>query len=193
VAYVPGEAAVISPDAAIQTVGGRRVRPLNPSPAEIDVGDVAHALSQLCRFGGHSRSFFSVAQHSCLAADAVAARGGTREERLWALLHDASEAYLGDLAHPLKNSPYGKAYRTAEERLQAAVCERFGLSRESPELVKRVDRALLASERRALMADTWDWPELTGVEPLDVEIEPWPPERARSEFLRRFRELETAP
>jgi hypothetical protein len=187
-ADVPGEAAV-NAEAAIQTVGGRRVQPLEAAPGDIDLEDVAHALSNLCRFGGHTRVFFSVAQHSCLVADAVAAAGGSPEETLWALLHDAAEAYLGDLAHPLKHSPYGDAYRVAEERLQAVVCARFGLAADTPARVKRVDRSLLASERLALMADAWEWPELAGVDPLDVEIEPWSPERARREFLERFERL----
>ena len=180
---------MIRVDAAIQTVGGRRVRPLDPTPGDIELEDVAHALSNLCRFGGHSRVFFSVAQHSCLVADAVAESGGSADDTLWALLHDAAEAYLGDLANPLKHSTYGEGYRVAENRLQAAVCARFGLPVEPPELVKQVDRAMLASERRALMVDVWEWPELEGVEALEVEIEPWPPERARAEFVRRFAKL----
>jgi hypothetical protein len=180
---------------AIQTFSGVLVDPLAPDPGLIDPVDVAHALSHHCRFGGHSRVFYSVAQHSCVVADAVERAGGTSEETLWALLHDATEAYLGDLPHPLKHrSPLGVVYKEAEGRLQAAVAERFRLEPEPPPAVKRFDRAALAAERRLLMVAVADrhWPELGGVEPLEVEIEPWPPERAAAEFLARLERLEAA-
>jgi hypothetical protein len=171
---------------AIQTWSGRRFSPLEPDPTAIEIEDIAHALANLCRFGGHCSAFYSIAQHSCLVADAA---GADHRTALHALLHDASEAYLGDLPHPLKHrSPLGVLYREIEEPLQAAILERFGLDAPAPATVKELDRALLATERAALMRaadDAW-WPELDGVEPLDVEIDPWPPERAAREFLDRF-------
>jgi hypothetical protein len=174
----------------IQTVSGRRFNPLDPDPSEIEIGDIARALSNQCRFGGHARSYYSVAQHSCLVADLVAQRGADAAAILWALLHDASEAYLVDLPHPLKHrSALGRLYAAAEDRVQAAVCERFELPPDPPPLVKQVDRALLATERRDLASIAWHWPELDGFEPLDLEIEPWPPERARQEFLARYERL----
>ena len=174
----------------IQTVSGRRFNPLAPDPAEIDIEDVARALSNQCRFGGHCRFFYSVAQHSCLVADLVEERGGSAGDVLWALLHDASEAYLVDLPHPLKHrSELGRLYAEAEAGLQQAICERFGLSLEPPPLVKPVDRALLATERREVASVAWHWPELDGYEPLDLEIEAWLPERARVEFLDRYERL----
>jgi hypothetical protein len=177
----------------IQTVSGRRVNPFAPDPTDLDIGDIANALSHQCRFGGHSRDFYSVAQHSCLAADLVLKRGGGAEAALWALLHDASEAYLVDLPHPIKHrSELGRLYAEAEGPLQAAILVRFGLPLEPPPLLKDVDRALLATERRAVAQVAWHWPELKGFEPLDMEIDPWPPERAREEFLRRYERLEAA-
>lgn len=174
---------------AIQTFGGRRFDPTAPDSETIDTGDIAHALAQLCRFGGHCAPFYSVAQHSCVVADAVGAAGGTTEVVRAALLHDASEAYLGDLPHPLKHrTELGELYRRIEEPLQATIMRRFGLSPTVPELVKRIDRAALAAERIAFMRpsdDGW-WPELDGVPPLAVALEAWPPERAEAELLRRF-------
>lgn len=177
----------------IQTVSGRRFNPLEPEPGEIDIGDIARALSHQCRFGGHSHVFYSVANHSCLAADLVAERGGDAEAQLWALLHDATEAYLVDLPHPLKHrSELGRLYAEAEDRLQAAICERFGLPLEPPALLKEVDRALLATERQAVSQVAWHWPELDGVEPLDLEIDPWPPDRARDELLARYERIQAS-
>jgi hypothetical protein len=174
----------------IQTVSGRRFNPLNPDPAEIDIADIARALSNQCRFGGNCRCFYSVANHSCLVADLLAERGGDVEAQLWALLHDASEAYLVDLPHPLKHrSELGRLYAEAEDTLQAAICQRFQLPLAPPALLKEVDRALLATERRAVAQIAWEWPELNGVEPLDLEIDPWLPERAYDEFLARYRRV----
>jgi 5'-deoxynucleotidase YfbR-like HD superfamily hydrolase len=178
---------------AIQTFTGAFVDPLAPDPVALDPLDIAHALSHHCRFGGHSRVFYSVAQHSTVVADAVEARTDDVESTLAALLHDASEAYLGDLPHPLKHrSPLGDAFRQAEQRLQAAIAARFGIPAEPPAVVKEVDRAALAAERYALMlpSSNGHWPELAGVEPLGVEIDPWPSARAAQEFLARFERLQ---
>ena len=171
---------------AIQTASGRWLDPLDPDVASIDVGDIAQALANQCRFGGHCRAFYSVAQHSAIVADVCLERGGTPAEALAALLHDAGEAYLVDLPHPLKHrSELGPPYRRAEARLEQAIRARFGLEPAGPE-VKAIDRSLLATERRALTATGERWPELDGAEPLAIEIEPWDPIRARREFLDRF-------
>jgi 5'-nucleotidase len=157
----------------IQTVSGRKFNPLEPDPSEVDIGDIARALSHQCRFGGNCRVYYSVAQHSCLASDLAAERGADAEAVLWALLHDASEAYLVDLPHPLKHrSALGALYAEAEARLQAAICQHFALPPDPPPLLKEVDRALLATERRAVSQVAWDWPELQGVQPLDLPIDP---------------------
>ncbi len=172
----------------LQTVSGRRINPFSPSPDDIHLSDIANALAKQCRFGGHCRAFYSVAQHSCLAADLLVPSGA--DARLWALLHDAAEAYLGDLPHPIKyRSELGALYRAAEKRLQAVISARFGLPPDPPERLAAIDRSLLAAERRALMSDAWVWPELEGVTPLEITIDPWSPDRAEREFLRRFEEL----
>ena len=174
----------------IQTVSGRRFNPLEPDPEQVDIDDIARALSNQCRFGGNARVFYSVGQHCCLVSDLVAARGGDVQAQLSALLHDASEAYLVDLPHPLKHrSELGRLYAEIEGPLQAAICERFDLAASAPPTLKEVDRSLLATERRAVSSEAWPWPELDGFEPLDLEIEPWLPERAYEEFLARYERL----
>jgi uncharacterized protein len=174
----------------IQTSSGKRVDPFAPSPDDVEIEDIARALANQCRFGGHCSAFYSVAQHSCLAADLVSRLDDDPETVLWALLHDAAEAYLGDLPGPIKrHSELGRLYHEAEIRIQETICRRFELGVDQPRHVREVDGALLAAERRELMVEAWEWPELGDVSPADVSIDPWPPERARAEFLHRFEEL----
>jgi uncharacterized protein len=89
----------------LQTVSGRWVNPFDPDPGQLDAGDIARALANQCRFGGHSRVFYSVAQHCVIVSHVVEERGGDIEDAFAALMHDAGEAYLGDMPHPLKHWP----------------------------------------------------------------------------------------
>lgn len=164
------------------TYTGRQFWPLDPKQEEICIEDIAHALSLLCRFGGHCGMFYSVAQHSVLVADWCA----VREEALWGLLHDASEAYLMDLPRPIKRSPGMEAYTAAEARVMAAVCARFGLPLQMPAAVKRADEVLLATEARDLMpaASVARWSLLE--QPLSSPIRPMSPQEAEALFLHRF-------
>jgi hypothetical protein len=186
----PSEPAKREADGSIQTVSGRWIDPLDPDPAEIVITDIAQALANQCRFGGHSRSFYSVAQHCCIVTDTCVERGASSGAALNALLHDAGEAYLVDLPHPLKHrSPLGPPYREAEARLEEAIRVRFELDPAFADL-KLIDRCLLATERRTFASSVDTWPELEGFEPLEIAIEPWDPTRAKSEFLARFEELD---
>jgi hypothetical protein len=179
-----------APGPYLQTVSGRWVNPFDPDPDQIHIGDIARALANLCRFGGHSRVFYSVAQHCVIVSEHVEQRVAAAEDSLAALMHDATEAYLGDLPHPIKHrSDLGEAFRAAEDHLEEAIRDRFRLKADVAE-IKRVDRALLAAERRAFSAETWHWPELEGVEPLDVALTAWPPDEAARAFERRYAELD---
>jgi len=148
------------------------------------IEDIAHALSNQCRFSGHTREFYSVAQHSVLVSRLLAGTG----LETWGLFHDASEAYLTDVARPLKRDPYfGKAYRGAEARAMRAVLEAFDLPWPEPHEVKAADNVLLATERRDLMSSApGRWAVLDGIIPLEDEISPWSPKRSRREFLTRY-------
>ena len=179
-----------APGPYLQTVSGRWVNPFDPDPEQLDAGDIARALANLSRFGGHTRAFYSVAQHSVIVSQLVEERGGDAEDAFAALMHDATEAYLGDMPHPIKHrSPLGAAFKAAEDQLEAAIRDRFAIRADVPE-IKRVDRALLATERRAFSTEDWHWPELDGVEPLELELEGWPPDEAAGAFARRFDELD---
>ena len=174
----------------IQTLSGRRVNPLDAAPEDIDPADIARGLANTCRFGGHSKAFYSVAQHSVIVCDLLERDGATPDELMAALLHDASEAYLGDLPHPIKHrSELGAAFKVAEKKLEAVIAERFSLPDASAR-VKPRDRALLATERRIFSEVTWHWPELDGAEELDLEIDPWPPARAHEEFLHHYERID---
>lgn len=167
----------------IQTFSGGRFFPLDPRSWEVRIEDVAHALSLLCRFGGHARSFYSVAEHSVRVSQACAPA-----DAFWGLLHDASEAYLVDLPRPLKRLPELAGYLEAERRVMEAVCVRFGLPSAEPQGLRHADDLLLATERRDLMAPSdADWGPLP--EPLPERIEPWPATHAEELFLARFSQL----
>ena len=181
---------MLEPGPFIQTLSGRRVNPLDAAVEDIDPADIARALSNLCRFGGHAKAFYSVAQHSAIVCDLLEERGATADELMAALLHDAAEAYLGDLPHPLKHrSELGAQFRVAEKRLEAVIAERFALP-EAAARIKPLDKALLATERRAFSEVTWHWPELDGAEELDLVIEPWDPARALREFTERYERID---
>lgn len=165
----------------IQTFSGRRFWPTDPDPAEITLVDIAHALSNQCRFSGHTRSFYGVAEHCVRVCWEC-----PREDQRWGLLHDAAEAYLTDLSRPIKHLDAMKPYRDAEARVMAAVCKRFKLSPIEPPAVKVADNRLLATEVRDLMTpDKRVWRKwLAEIDPLPVRIDPWSPTVARREFLR---------
>ncbi|SHJ71538.1 hypothetical protein SAMN05444159_1299 [Bradyrhizobium lablabi] len=165
----------------IQTALGRQFWPIDPRADEVFIDDIAHALSMLCRFGGHCLRFYSVAEHSVLLSRAAAP-----EHKLWALLHDASEAYLVDVPRPLK--PFLAGYKEAEDKIMRAVCERFGLDADMPTAVKEFDGRILFDERTQNMATApvrWS----TDAAPIGVTLQYWTPLVARANFLSDFRYL----
>lgn len=171
----------------LQTYSGLAFFPLAPHPDQVAIEDIAHALSLQCRFAGHTREHYSVAQHSVLVSRYVPA-----EDALWGLFHDAAEAYLVDLPRPLKHySRLGHEYRRIEARAQRAICERFQLQLGEPASIAEVERRLLWTERRDLMAPLrvsgldWGAPAL----PYPDKIQPWADWQAELEFMLRFGEL----
>ena len=162
----------------IQTYSGGKFYPHDPRAEEIKIEDIAHALAMTCRFGGHCTRFYSVAEHSVHAA-----RAASEENKLWALLHDASEAYLADIPRPIK--PFILGYKNAERVLEVAIAARFGLPIDMPAEVKAIDAALLATEAAQIM--TWPpepWANMAS--PLDISLPCWSPDRAEGEFLSMF-------
>jgi len=166
----------------MQTFTGKVFWPMDPVIEDIDITDIAHALANACRFAGHTIRFYSVAEHSVLMARALV----NPELQRWALLHDATEAYLVDVPRPVK--PFLVGYREAEAALMAAVAARFGLAGEMPDLVKSHDNRILIDERaQAMTYCRRDW-NLEGA-PLGVTLRFWSPAEAEREFMITFREL----
>lgn len=174
----------------IETFTGKSFRPLDPVAADIDIEDIAHALSNQCRFSGHVRTFYSVAEHSVRVSWLVREYGGCLLDRQCALLHDAPEGYLVDLPTPLKAHPLiGDGYREAEATLAVVIGKRFGIPAVMPEIVHRADAIMLATEVRDLMPNRPEhWCGLTE-KPTVVRIEPWSSTEAKARFLTRFHEL----
>lgn len=169
----------------IETYSGLSFAPLEPDPELIVIGDIARSLSNQCRFLGHSR-FYSVAEHSVRVSRLLEEWGEGPPVILWGLLHDASEAYLGDVPTPIKRTAVYAAYREAEARLMGAICDRYGLSVKEPAAVRKADAVLLATEVRSLKQySRGHWDCLTE-EALFETIVPWTSEKAEREFLNRF-------
>ena len=165
----------------VLTFTGERVDLLSPDPKTINILDIAHSLSRQCRFNAHTSQHYSVAQHSVLVSKLC------DTQKLWGLLHDAHEAYLGDIVSPVKQL-LGPAFEILESRMQHAVCERFGLTPEVPPEVESADLRVLALEAK----------ELFEVEPEDWGLKCEVPARriypqncgvARNRFLGVYKEL----
>lgn len=167
----------------MQTFTGARFYPMDPRPEDIDPADIAHALSLLCRYGGHLDRFYSVAEHCVLMSRAV-----PPEHALIALLHDATEAYVVDVPRPLKR--YLPDYQAMEAAVWGAIVRRFGLpGLHLPFEVKEADTRILLTERDALMSRTrYSWSQ-DGMTPLPVVIQEWSPLAAEATYLNRLEEL----
>lgn len=160
----------------IQVRSGGYVDLLNPHPDDIHIQDIAHALGKLCRYTGHIRNFYSVAQHSVLCC-----QNAPPESKWAALMHDAAEAFIGDVSRPLKQLL--PEYKAIERRIEAVIFEKFEVVED--ENVKRVDREALKTEQRDLMPDTGDtWEPTQGYAAWESQIRPWEHYEARDEFLR---------
>lgn len=164
------------------TFSGKRFYPLDPAVEDISIMDIAHGLSNVCRYGGQCKEFYSVAQHSVLVSRVV-----SPENARWGLLHDASEAYIGDIIAPLKATPQYESYREVEANLMRAICERFNLPEEMPEEVHDADMYV----RYAEMRDFGSAPEEYWIdEPkMGQIISPLQPVSAKIYFLQEFQRL----
>lgn len=168
----------------MQTVNGRMFWPCDPRIGDFDLGEIAVALGNICRFGGHLNTHYSVAQHCVLVAELC-----PENLQLEGLMHDATEAYYGDIPRPLKYSAYMAGYREIEKIAEMALARQFDLHYWSdtgwPEIVKHYDNAILMAEHRDLQVlEPAPW----GVDvPADPKtISPWPAAQAAEAWLKAY-------
>jgi len=163
-----------------QTFTGKQFWPFDPRPEDIDIRDIARSLALQCRFTGHIREFYSVAEHSWLCS--YYATGF----ELQGLLHDASEAYLGDVAKPIR--PFFTGYAEAEDRIMHCIAEKFGFDWPMSAVVANADFRLLATEKRDLCApEPASWGKLP--EPYEQKIVAYSWQHIEHLFLLRFKDL----
>jgi 5'-deoxynucleotidase YfbR-like HD superfamily hydrolase len=185
---------------SILTNSGHRVDPFNMRASDVNIFDVAHSLSRICRYNGHGNQFYSVAQHSCILANnissAMEARGARiigdhihAELAFTALLHDAPEAYIGDMPAPLKSRL--PDYQALEEVVSEAVHEKFGLVEYYLDLVKPLDQAICINEMNALYhgGAPADERARIGQGLPGVSVHPVPSDEAEVMFLTMYRQL----
>ena len=172
----------------IQTVSGRKFPLLDIDPEAVVIEDIAHALSMLCRFNGQCLRFYSVAEHSVHVSFEIAP-----DLAMVGLMHDAAEAYLGDVPSPLKGQL--RDFKGIEGNLLRAIGLKFGIAMPEEETdegreLKRADKQLLVDEKAAIMAPQPEpWPP--GAPPVKDagRVKGWSPKMAKAKFLERFREL----
>jgi len=150
-----------------------------PADSEFTIDDIAHGLANICRYSGQCSRFYSVAEHSILVSET--AKGFEYE----ALLHDAAEAFLGDITRPLKQML--PEYKRIETEVEEAILDRFGIDGPIPPQVKQADLRVLAAEQRQIMPEGTDgWVRGQKVEPAPVVVRHLPPADAKTLFLERF-------
>ena len=153
----------------------------DPKPEQMEIVDIAGALSKICRFGGHCYRFYSVAEH-CYHCSMVA-----EASPLALLLHDAAEAFTGDIVKPLKIML--PEFEAIEQRIEDIIAAKYVVDFSHPE-VKEIDQAMLIAERRRLFTrDSVLWTGEDKVRKLDPPLQMWRPEEAEAMFIRRANEL----
>lgn len=170
------------PPFCIETRSGKVFDFRDPASHDYDIHDIAYALSKMCRYSGHCKGLYTVAQHSVLASEYV-----EKGFELEALLHDATEAYLGEVTSPLK--ALLPEYKKIEAATHEAIAAKFGLPFPMNPQVKKVDVSLLATEKRDLMDPSVVWDFLDGVPVYQRTIVAWSPDHAERLFLARFKAL----
>ncbi len=158
---------------------------LEPDPRKIDPEVIAHSLANLCRFTGHTMKFYSVAQHCIMVSQVV-----PPELALQGLLHDASEAFIGDVSKPLKvvfDHLAPGVLTDIEEQIHEAIAERFGTDFPHDPAIKVADNIALATEARDLVPASRYWKGMP--DPLPRPIQAMGPRAAKNAWLKCFREL----
>lgn len=164
---------------SISTFNGDFFDFLAPEDFNYDIETIAHSLSNICRYGGHSSRFYSVAEHSILVSKLVPPEFG-----LCGLLHDASEAFVGDMPSPLK--ALCPDYRRIENRVHEAIAQFYDIPYPHPAVVKQVDKALYKTEREVLTSVEDRMWHVDVPRAEFVQFHLYSPEQAKEAFLSRY-------
>ncbi len=173
----------------IETYTGRQFHFKDPRAEEVDIEDIAHSLSMLCRYNGHVSDFYSVAEHSVLISDFIRAEGGDRDLALAALLHDAAETYIGDISRPVKYAVLPPEFKEYENELDRVIFEKFGLTFPYSTHINDLDARILQDERMQGMSQSENLWGTDDLEPLGLTLRFWGPAKAKAKFLQRFEML----
>lgn len=175
----------ITLDMGIELLDGTMFSYLDPEKADIDIEQLATALSNICRFAGHVKWFYSVAQHAVNVSWIV-----PRQYRYTGLMHDTAEAFTNDLPTPLKVAV--PIFKDLEVRIEAAMAAKFGFQYPLPEAVKYADLQMLMIEKEYLKPSSSHWTILDGIQRPNtdfINLEPMSPEEAKWAFLDRYEDL----
>lgn len=180
--FEPLVAVNVAKGPTIMLASGRHFDFLDPDGSEFTIEDIAHGLAHVCRYAGQCREFYSVAEHSILVASVV------DDFAYEALLHDAAEAFIGDITRPLKQLL--PDFKAIEASVEGAIVRRFGIRSGFKATVKAADLQVLAAEQMQIMAPGCaDWAAEAGISPSNVVVRHLAPMTAKAEFLRLFEEL----
>jgi len=174
----------------IQTYKGNKIDPFNLDPAQVDITDIAHALSMLCRYNGHVHTFYSVAQHACHVGQMVYRDMQDTRLAYIGLLHDMQEAYIVDFCRPLKKA--FPNYMELEAKVAVEMYQIFGVDQAEYErtasTIKKYDNIALVTEASQLLnkSPIDNWVEAYPVEAEEETLIPLSPQEARALFLQLF-------
>lgn len=168
---------------SIRLRSGQNIDLLNPSIDKILLSDIAGALSKICRFGGQINKFYSVAEHSVNCSKQAFIDGYTTDIQIACLLHDATEAYLGDVVKPLKIAL--TQYKLIETKMESVIFEKFKIDIEQCRtIVHKIDREMLIAERNSLFTGNLDsWTGESEIRKINADIECLPPKDAEELFM----------
>jgi len=173
----------------IQTFTGKEFHFLRPTADMVDIRDVAHSLALKCRFNGHCKRFYSVAEHCCILSDYVinVLKLGPREA-LHILMHDAAETYTPDMPSPMKHVLW--CFQRLERIIEFVVMPALGVPVLLPAHLKKLDHDIIVDEKQELMNTSVSmWEGYEDTQPLGISFPEWGPEEAEAEFMKRYEKL----
>lgn len=168
----------------ISTYTNKRFHFMNPFEDEVCIEDIAQALSNMCRYSGHVKKFYSVAEHSVILADFVMEKYDNADMALTALFHDASEAYIVDVPSPIK--PYLTNYQEIEDGISKVINKVFNISPMCT-IIKELDTNIICDEAKVLFKSVPDWVKY--YKEIGVTLKLYTPDEAREVFMSKFEEL----